>query len=96
MKERSIKKIVVYKERDYNGDIGDIQFWEHSEENLSTRVSLGFGGDAREMTGGLDLGEFRFNKKNVTPKMAKKIFKLIQTALNTQSNPKVGVKIISN
>ena len=94
-KERKLEKIVVYKERDYNGILGEIQFWEESDENLTSSMSTGNGWDFKHSTEGLHLGQLRLNSKNVTPKMAKKIAKLLREAFS-QSNPKVKVTLISN
>lgn len=94
--EKNIKKIVTYKERDYNGLLGELQFWEESDDNLETSVTRGNGWDFKESTQGLHLGQLVFNKKNVTPKMAKKIAKLIKEALQTESNPKIKTVFIPN
>ena len=94
--EKKIKKIVLYKERDYNGVLGEVQIWEESDENLSTSISTGNGWDFNESTQGIHLGQIVFDKKNVSPKMAKKIVKLLKDALKEEPNEKAGETFIPN
>lgn len=51
MKESKIKKIRIYKERDYNDILGNIQFWEESDENLKFYEHLIFFKRKTEITG---------------------------------------------
>lgn len=94
MKESKLEHIVVAKERDYKGMLGEIQFWEESDENLETRVTLN-NWDAKENTQGKHIGQLKLNSNFITPKMAKKLAKLLKQAFQ-QSNPKVKTIYIAN
>lgn len=96
MKESKIKKIHIYKERDYNGILGNIQFWEESDENLETRISTKNTWDFTEQTQGQFIGELRLNSKFMTPKMSKKFVKLLKEAFKDIPNPKVKINYIMN
>jgi hypothetical protein len=78
-------KIVAKKERDYKEFIGELQFWEESDKNLTYSINSRF-----ENIQGKCIGSLRFDK-GISKKEAKEISKQI---INSLSKPNEKVKTV--
>jgi hypothetical protein len=98
--EKPLKNIVVGKCRDYQDNIGDGEIWDESPENLKTTwTGSGMFQDVRECTSGIFLADIRFSKE-VTPKMAKEIIKILKKGLSAighnKENKNIKTTILPN